>query len=219
MTTNGVLLKEQLPGLMEAGLDAVNISLDTLDAETFRKITRRDELKKVLEGEDLDDIKAKQDELQKAVYEASSRVYQQSGGADAQAAEEAELPKKALVVAQTTIRRDRFDSVLQVLRRRVPDLTQRITICAATSQRQQEAEKLSGEADVMVVVGGKNSSNTQKLLETCRLRCKRSILVETPEDVPQNLAKADDRVALTAGASTPQWLLEQVRARIEENAK
>lgn len=48
---------------------------------------------------------------------------------------------------------------------------------------------------------------------------KRSILVETPEDVPQNLAKADDRVALTAGASTPQWLLEQVRARIEENAK
>ena len=137
---------------------------------------------------------------------------------DAQAAEEAELPKKALVVAQT-IRRDRFDSVLQVLRRRVPDLTQRITICAATSQRQQEAEKLSSEADVMVVVGGKNSSNTQKLLETCRLRCKRSILVETPEDVPQNLAKADDRVALTAGASTPQWLLEQVRARIEENAK
>lgn len=128
-------------------------------------------------------------------------------------------PKKALVVAQTTIRRDRFDSVLQVLRRRVPDLTQRITICAATSQRQQEAEKLSSEADVMVVVGGKNSSNTQKLLETCRLRCKRSILVETPEDVPQNLAKADDRVALTAGASTPQWLLEQVRARIEENAK
>jgi len=138
---------------------------------------------------------------------------------DAQAAEEAELPKKALVVAQTTIRRDRFDSVLQVLRRRVPDLTQRITICAATSQRQQEAEKLSSEADVMVVVGGKNSSNTQKLLETCRLRCKRSILVETPEDVPAHLAGPEDRVALTAGASTPQWLLEQVRARIEENAK
>ena len=96
---------------------------------------------------------------------------------DAQAAEQAELPQKALVVAQTTIRRDRFDSVLQVLRRRVPDLTERITICAATSQRQQEAEKLSGEADVMVVVGGRNSSNTQKLLETCRLRCERSVLV------------------------------------------
>lgn len=50
LTTNGILLKDQLPGLMEAGLDAVNISLDTVDTETFRKITRRDELKQVLEG-------------------------------------------------------------------------------------------------------------------------------------------------------------------------
>ena len=70
---------------------------------------------------------------------------------DAQAAEQAELPQKALVVAQTTIRRDRFDSVLQVLRRRVPDLTERITICAATSQRQQEAEKLGHKLGVFDV--------------------------------------------------------------------
>ena len=71
----------------------------------------------------------------------------------------------------------------------------------------------------MLVIGGSHSSNTQKLRETCRLRCERSVLVETPEDVPPDLAEADDRVALTDGASTPQWLLEQVRARIEENAK
>lgn len=62
---------------------------------------------------------------------------------DAHAAEEADLPERAMVVAQTTIRRDRFESVLQVLRRRVPNLTERMTICAATSQRQQEAERLS----------------------------------------------------------------------------
>ena len=134
---------------------------------------------------------------------------------DAEAAEKAELPKRAMVVSQTTIRRDRFESVLSVLRRRVPDLTERMTICAATSQRQQEAEKLSAKADVMVVVGGKNSSNTQKLLETCRLRCPKSILVETPADVPDDLTTENDRVALTAGASTPQWLLEQVKERIE----
>ena len=136
---------------------------------------------------------------------------------DAKAAEEADLPAKALVVAQTTIRRDRFEEVLAVLRKRVPELTTRKTICAATSQRQEEAERLSREADVMIVVGGRNSSNTQKLYETCALRCARSILVETPEDVPAAVAKKSDRIAITAGASTPQWLLEQVRARVEEN--
>lgn len=136
---------------------------------------------------------------------------------DGKAAEEAQLPDKALVVAQTTIRRDRFEEVLEVLRHKVPELTVRKTICAATSQRQEEAERLSRESDVMIVVGGRNSSNTQKLFETCALRCSRSILVETPEDVPAGIAGKDDRVAITAGASTPQWLLEQVRAKVEEN--
>ena len=136
---------------------------------------------------------------------------------DGQAAEEAQLPGKALVVAQTTIRRDRFEEVLAVLKHKIPELTVRKTICAATSQRQEEAEKLSREADVMIVVGGRNSSNTQKLFETCALRCGRSILVETPEDIPAHVAKKSDRVAITAGASTPQWLLEQVRAKVEEN--
>lgn len=128
-----------------------------------------------------------------------------------QAAQEAALPEKAMVVAQTTIRRDCFEDVLSVLRKRIPCLTERMTICAATSQRQQEAERLSRQADVMIVVGGKNSSNTQKLLETCRLRCKRAALVETPQDIPFDMIHPDDRVAITAGASTPQWLLEQVR--------
>ena len=95
------------------------------------------------------------------------------------------------------------------------ELTVRMPICAATSQRQQEAGELSRQADVMVVVGGRNSSNTQKLYETCRARCPRTLLVETPEDLPEGAFSATDRVAITAGASTPQWLLDQVRARIE----
>lgn len=136
-----------------------------------------------------------------------------------QAAQQAALPHKALVVAQTTIRRDLFEDVLAVLRMRIPELTERMTICGATSQRQQEAERLSTQADVMVVVGGRNSSNTQKLLETCRIRCARSILVETPEDVPEGIAGPQDCVAVTAGASTPQWLLEQVCARIENQTR
>lgn len=133
---------------------------------------------------------------------------------DAQAARAAQLPRRAMVVAQTTIRRERFEEVLAVLRERVSELTVRMTICAATSQRQQEAGELSRQADVMVVVGGRNSSNTQKLYETCRARCPRTLLVETPEDLPEGAFSATDRVAITAGASTPQWLLDQVRARI-----
>lgn len=138
---------------------------------------------------------------------------------DAQAAREVYLPQRAMVVAQTTIRRDRFEEVLAVIRARVHELTVRMTICAATSQRQSEAGELSRQADVMVVVGGNNSSNTQKLFETCRLRCPRSILVETPEDVPAGVIRKTDRVAITAGASTPQWLLEEVRARIEASTE
>ena len=137
---------------------------------------------------------------------------------DAQAARQARLPRRAMVVAQTTIRRERFEEVLAVLRERVSELTVRMTICAATSQRQQEAGELSRQADVMVVVGGRNSSNTQKLYETCRARCPRTLLVETPEDLPKDGFSPTDRVAITAGASTPQWLLEQVRARIESGA-
>ena len=136
-----------------------------------------------------------------------------------QAAKAAQLPQKALVVAQTTIRRDLFEDVLAVLKERVPELTVRMTICAATSQRQQEAERLSARADAMIVVGGRNSSNTQKLLETCRLRCARSVLVETPQDIPQGFVGPQDHVAITAGASTPQWLLEEVRASIEPGTK
>ena len=131
-----------------------------------------------------------------------------------EAAQSALLPDRALVVAQTTLRRDRFEDVVSVIRGRVADLTVRMTICAATSQRQQEAEALSREADVMIIVGGRNSSNTHKLLETCALRCGRSYLVKTPEDVPEGIVRPGDRVAITAGASTPQWLLEQVRARV-----
>ena len=135
---------------------------------------------------------------------------------DADAARAAALPGRAMVVAQTTIRRERFEEVLAVLRERVADLTVRMTICAATSQRQQEAGELSRMADAMVVVGGKNSSNTQKLYETCRARCPRTLLVETPEDVPEGAFSGAEHVAVTAGASTPQWLLLQVRERIAQ---
>ena len=138
---------------------------------------------------------------------------------DAESAKSAALPQKALVVAQTTLRRDSFEAVLDVLRERVGQLTVRRTICAATSQRQTEAEELSRRADVMIVVGGRNSSNTQKLFATCARLCDRAVLAETPEDIPDGCVRPGDRVAITAGASTPQWLLDLVRERVEQMGK
>ena len=133
---------------------------------------------------------------------------------DEEAARRARLPGSALIVAQTTIRRELFERVLEAVREQVADLTVRMTICAATSERQKEAERLCAQADAMIVVGGRNSSNTQKLYQTCALRCARVILAQSPEDIPEGFVSADDRVAITAGASTPQWLLEQVKERV-----
>ncbi len=136
--------------------------------------------------------------------------------ADSEAARRAKLPESALVIAQTTLRREQYEDVLRVLRLRVPSLEECMTLCAATTQRQREAERLSLESDAMIVVGGRDSSNTEKLFETCAAHCKRSIRVETPEEIPMGFVGPDDRVAITAGASTPQWLLVQVKARVSQ---
>lgn len=131
-------------------------------------------------------------------------------------AHKVDIPEKAIVIAQTTIRQDRYEAVLRVLEKKNPNIRIYNTICKATGLRQQEAEELSQSVQVMVVVGGKNSSNTNKLFETCHQRCPRSILVETPEDIPEGFICAEDTVALTAGASTPQWLLDKVAERITQ---
>ena len=131
-------------------------------------------------------------------------------------AEAADLPQHADVVAQTTIRRETFEAVLRVLSRRIPDLSVHRTICAATAQRQEEAERLSRQADAVLVVGGENSSNTRKLYETCLTRCRRTLLVQAPDDIPEDFLTGVETLALTAGASTPAWLLEDVIGRLKE---
>ena len=124
------------------------------------------------------------------------------------------FPGHLMVVAQTTLREETFESILFVLKQRVEDIRIYRTICAATSQRQKEAEILSAKADITFVVGGSNSSNTRKLYETCKMHCSHTFLIETEEDIPHGLINRDDTVALTAGASTPQWLLERVYRKI-----
>ena len=126
---------------------------------------------------------------------------------------------RALVVAQTTITRERFEEITQSLKTRVKNLTCKDTICQATALRQEEAAALSEQADAMIVVGGKNSSNTRKLYETCLSRCSRTLLVETALDIPTGFVGPRDHIGITAGASTPEWLLKEVATRMNDMEK
>jgi 4-hydroxy-3-methylbut-2-en-1-yl diphosphate reductase len=102
--------------------------------------------------------------------------------------------------------RERADSEPQVVN----------TICSATRDRQDAARALAGHVDAFYVIGGKHSSNSLKLLSVCKEQCEKSFLIETPEEInPEDLRDAG-RVGVTAGASTPDWLIEQVVARLRE---
>ena len=90
------------------------------------------------------------------------------------------------------------------------------TICSATRDRQDAARALAGQVDAFYVIGGRHSSNSVKLLAVCEEQCQRSFLIETPAEIkPEDLAGVK-RVGVTAGASTPNWLIDQVVERLHE---
>ena len=90
------------------------------------------------------------------------------------------------------------------------------TICSATRDRQDAARALAGHVEVFYIIGGKHSSNSIKLLGVCREQCERSYLIETPEEINPEDLRGAGRVGVTAGASTPDWLIKQVVARLRE---
>ena len=136
------------------------------------------------------------------------------------APEEAEaLPERerAVAVCQTTFPHSRWESVLEVLKRRVKELDSHCTICSATEIRQREASELAGRVDAMIVVGGRNSANTHKLYDICRSKCSRTILVESAAEIPPAFANTDsEKIGITAGASTPTDSLKEVVTRMSE---
>ena len=135
------------------------------------------------------------------------------------AREVAALPplRSPLVVSQTTIKLQTFLEVAEAVRAKSDTEPQVVnTICSATRDRQDAARALAGEVDVFYVIGGRHSSNSVKLLAVCQEQCEKSFLIETPAEInPQDLAGAL-RVGVTAGASTPNWLIEQVVERLHE---
>lgn len=120
-----------------------------------------------------------------------------------------ESGEKIAVVSQTTFKRAKYDEICEVLKKKFAFVLKFDTICNATIQRQTEAEELSRKVDVMIVIGGRNSSNTQKLYQICKENCPKTYLVENKDELPL-LDKNVETVGITAGASTPEAVIKEV---------
>ena len=118
---------------------------------------------------------------------------------------------KLSVVAQTTYNSKKFVEVIDKLKNLVYDIRCFNTICNATQERQTEARNIASEADAMIVIGGKSSSNTRKLVEICREECENVFFIQTAEDLKPLTLTSFDRIGITAGASTPQIIIEEVQ--------
>ena len=118
--------------------------------------------------------------------------------------------QEIFVVAQTTFHIDKFKLVLALFKKKGYHVSVINTICNATFERQSEAKELAGRSDAMVVIGGSSSSNTKKLFEICRAICPNTQLIQTVKDLKFNSDEAIRNVGITAGASTPKEIIEEV---------
>src|SRR6266581_5474029 len=122
-----------------------------------------------------------------------------------------------LVVSQTTLKLKTFLEVAEAVKAKAdtePEIVN--TICSATRDRQDAARALAGLVDVFYIIGGKHSSNSIKLLAVCQEQCANSFLIETQDEIDPADLKEAKRVGVTAGASTPNWLIDQVVTRLRE---
>ncbi|MHB1391802.1 MAG: bifunctional 4-hydroxy-3-methylbut-2-enyl diphosphate reductase/30S ribosomal protein S1 [Clostridia bacterium] len=123
---------------------------------------------------------------------------------------------KICVVAQTTITKKIWDSVVDAIQKKYKGAIIFNTICSATEKRQESAEHLSKNVDCMIVIGSKESSNTNKLYQICRDNCKNAYHIENAEGLPVEALKIFRKVGITAGASTPDWLIKEVIGKMQE---
>lgn len=133
--------------------------------------------------------------------------------------EVADLPRlrKPLVVSQTTIKAKTFFDTAEAIKTKTDDEVQVInTICSATRDRQDAARALSNMVDAFYVIGGRHSSNSIKLVGVCKENCEKSFLIETEDEINPDDLIGVENVGVTAGASTPQWLIKKVVERLEE---
>ncbi len=122
-----------------------------------------------------------------------------------------------VMVSQTTYNMNKFKETIEICKNNGYNINIVNTICNATDERQTEAEEIAKKADVMIVIGGAHSSNSRKLYEICAARCPRTYFIQTLDDLKLEIPEEAGLVGITAGASTPKNIIEEVQKHVRTN--
>ena len=133
---------------------------------------------------------------------------------DAEQFEGIDLNKPTTLVSQTTFNYKKFKDIVDIFSKKSYDIDVMNTICNATEERQTEAGTIARQSDAMLVIGGKHSSNTQKLYEICSKECPNTYFIQTLDDLNLELFQSFRSVGITAGASTPNNIIKEVQANV-----
>lgn len=123
--------------------------------------------------------------------------------------------KALCVVAQTTLNTDKWQEITDYLITAHQPCYLYNTICSATKQRQDEVRAIAQQVDLMIVIGGKNSSNTQKLYEISKKICKKSLLIQDFTQIEVKFIRKYGNIGIVAGASTPDWIIDEVIQKLK----
>ena len=126
--------------------------------------------------------------------------------------------KKVCIVSQTTFNYKKFQDLVEIISKKMYDIIALNTICNATEVRQTEAMQLAKVSDAMIVIGGKSSSNTQKLYEICKRECKNTYYIQTLVNLDLDAFQSFRSVGITAGASTPNNIIKEVQKACQNKA-
>jgi 4-hydroxy-3-methylbut-2-enyl diphosphate reductase len=125
--------------------------------------------------------------------------------------------KDICLVSQTTFNYNKFQELVEIIQKKGYNISVANTICNATEERQAEAKLIASQVDAMIVIGGTHSSNTAKLYEICRRECENTCFIQTLDDLQLDFPESVFRVGITAGASTPNYIIEEVQNYVRVN--
>ena len=136
---------------------------------------------------------------------------------EAEAFELNDVKQKVCVVSQTTFNYNKFKELVEIITEKRYDIIVLNTICNATKERQEEARDIASRVEAMIIIGDKKSSNTQKLFEICSNACADTYYIQTLDDLNGNQLRSVETVGITAGASTPNNIIEEVQNYVRIN--